>query len=105
MATVGFFINPALGLLGLVTVAAGAFFLNMPVIIAGVSACLAGVGHIVFQLRNEVLRSKLMFNRGVRFFNQERYRKAEETFRRALEINPDNELAKHGIRKAEIYRH
>ena len=104
MATVGFFINPILGFLGLVTVGAGAFMLNQAVMIIGLVVCVAGVIHITVQLRNAELRSTLAFNKGVRLFNRERYRAADKAFRRALDINPKNQLAKHGIRKAEIYR-
>ena len=104
MASVGFFINPILGFLGLIGVGVGVFLLNTTIMIAGFVVCLAGVGHIIWQLRDEELRSKFQFNKGVRLFNRGRYRAAEEVFKRALDINPDNELARHGIRKAEIYR-
>ena len=104
MASVWFFINPILGFLGLVIVGAGAFLLNQIVMIAGVLICVAGVVHIAAQLKKEELRSSMLFNKGVRLFNREQYGAAEDTFRRALAINPNNQLAKHGIRKAEIYR-
>ena len=104
MAPVGFFINPLLGLLGLIIVGVGAFLLNTTVITIGAVICLVGFAHIGYQLRDAELRSKWQFNKGVRLFNQERYRSAEEQFKKALTTNPDNELAKHGIRKAGIYK-
>ena len=103
MASLGFFINPAFGFLGLIIVGVGAFLFNPPAIIAGVLVCLVGVGHIVTQLKDPELRSTLMFNKGVRLFNRERYRAAEKSFKRALSINPKNELAQHGMRKAKTY--
>ena len=104
MATVGFFINPALGFIGLVMVAAGVFMMMPMLLNAGVAICLLGFVHIGMQLRNKKLRSTLQFNRGVLLFNREKYEEAEVIFRRALKTNPDNQLASHGIRKAEIYR-
>jgi hypothetical protein len=103
MASVSFFVNPALGFLGLIAAGAGALLLNMTVMIAGFGLCVAGVGHIIWQLRDRELRSNFQFNRGVRFFNRGRYRAAKQAFGRALDTNPRNELAKHGIKKAEIY--
>jgi tetratricopeptide (TPR) repeat protein len=105
MASVGFFINPVLGILGLIIAMVGlVVFHNMIAVMVGFALCLAGIIHIVIQLRDEELRSTMLFNRGVRLFNRERYRKAEQIFRRALTINPDNELARHGVRKAKTYR-
>ena len=104
MATVSFFINPLLGFLGLIIVGVGAFTLDTAVMIIGLVICLMGFVHIGMQLGNPELRSKLQFNRGVRLFNREQYLAAEQAFRRALATNQNNDLAKHGIRKAEIYR-
>ena len=104
MASVAFFINPVLGVIGLIIAGVGAFMLNTIIMGAGLTACLLGIIHVVIQLRKAELRSTLRFNKGVRLFNNERYLDAEQVFRAALDINPNNELAKHGIRKAEIYR-
>lgn len=104
MATVSFFINPLLGIAGLAVAVWGAFILSPPIGVAGIVLCSAGMIHIVYQLRDEELRSKYIFNKGVRCFNKERYRRAEQLFKRALDVDPDNELARHGIRKAEIYK-
>jgi len=104
MASVGFFVNPALGFVGLLVVGAGALLLNTTVITVGVVVCILGALHIIAQLRNKVLRSKLIFNRGVSLFNRERYQEAEIQFRRALATNPDNELAQFGIRRTEIHK-
>ena len=104
MATVGFFINPFLGLLGLITVGVGAYLFNTVIMVLGLLICMAGFTHIGIQLKDDKLRSTLQFNRGVRLFNRERYREAEQAFRRALITDPDNKLAKHGIRKAGLYK-
>ncbi|MCL2015200.1 MAG: hypothetical protein FWG68_03020 [Defluviitaleaceae bacterium] len=103
MATDSAFVNPALGILGMIVVGIAAAMGNMYAIIGGITLCVAGIIHILYQLRDEVLRSKFMFNKGVRAFNRGRYKSAEHIFERSFEINPDNELAKHGIRKAKIY--
>ena len=106
MATVGLGINinPIIGFLGLITVGVGAYLLNTIVITAGAAVCLAGLIHIIAQLNSSEVKSNRLFNKGVRRFNRERYRAAEKLFRRALRANPKNELARHGIRKAEIYK-
>jgi len=103
MATVGFFVNPLLGFLGVMTAIIGAVLLNLPIILVGIILCLAGVVHISVQLRNKELRSTLLFNKGVRLFNQERYRAAKHCFENALDVNPGNDLARFGIRKTENY--
>ena len=107
MAAVGFFINPALGILGLIIAAAGVFWPDIPdtgIMAIGMGVCLAGIIHVVMQLRNAKIRSKMQFNKGVRLFNHERYFAAEDAFRAALATDPNNELANHGIRKAKIYQ-
>lgn len=106
MATVnvGFSVNPIIGFLGLILVGVGALLLNSIVITAGAAVCFAGIIHIIAQLNASELKSRRLFNRGVKKFNRERYRAAEQLFRRSLKANPKNELAKHGIRKAEIYK-
>ncbi|MCL1988830.1 MAG: tetratricopeptide repeat protein [Firmicutes bacterium] len=103
MATDSAFVNPALLILGFIIVGVSAAISNMYGTIGGITLAVAGIIHILYQLRDEVLRSKFMFNKGVRAFNRGRYKSAEHSFLRAFEINPDNELAKHGVRKAKIY--
>ena len=104
MATIGFFVNPVLGVLGLILAGVGAFLINPAIMVGGLILCMAGFIHIGVQLRERELRSTLQFNKGARLFNREKYREAELAFRAALTINPDNQLAKLGIRKAEIYK-
>jgi hypothetical protein len=104
MSTVAFFVNPALGVLGLVTAGVGAFLLNVVIMAIGLVICMVGFVHIGIQLRDNTLRSKLQFNKGVRLFNRERYGAAEQAFRQALITDPDNKLAMHGVHKAELYR-
>ena len=104
MATVSFFINPLLGLLGLVLAGVGAFLINPAIMVGGLILCMAGFIHIGVQLMDKETRSSLQFNKGVRLFNRERYDEAEMAFRKALKTNPKNQLAKHGVKKAGIYR-
>ena len=104
MKTIGFFINPILGFLGLVIVGVGVFLLNPIVMIVGLVVCMAGFIHIGIQLKDDELRSTLQFNKGVRLFNREKYNHAERAFKQALITNPNNKLAQHGLRKTEIYK-
>lgn len=103
MATVSFRINLWVGLLGLVLVMIGAFVHLLWLMIGGVLICVGGVGHLYFQMRNKELRSTLLFNRGVRRFNKQRYSEAEVAFQKALQANPDNELAQYGVYKVGLY--
>ncbi|MCL2399607.1 MAG: hypothetical protein FWC91_07700 [Defluviitaleaceae bacterium] len=104
MVTENFSINPFLGFMGLIVVVVGLILFNAAVIIVGGVIVLIGLLHLAMQLSNRELRSTLLFNKGVRNFNNERYSQAEYNFKQALKTNPNNELARHGIRKAEIYR-
>lgn len=103
MSTVGFFVNPVVGILGLILAGVGVFMLNTAITIGGMLLCVAGVIHIGLQIQGTEIKSKMFFNNGVRYFNKERYREAEQAFKQALQVNPKNELAKHGIKKAKIY--
>jgi tetratricopeptide (TPR) repeat protein len=103
MATVGFTFNPLVAILGFVIVAVGGFLANWIVMLAGAAVCVGGFTHIVVQMRRDTLRSILMFNRGVRHFNRERYREAEKCFKRALTFNPDNDKAEYGLYKVGLY--
>lgn len=104
MASVNFFINPFLGVLGLIIAGTGAVMLNTAIMAVGMAVCFGGIVHVVTQLKNRELRGKMHFNKGVRLFNRGQYAAAEYSFRLASTIDPQNELARHGIRKAEMYQ-
>jgi len=103
MTTVSFSFNPVVGIIGLVVAIIGIILSHVVTGVLGSLICMAGIVHIFVQLRDDETRSTLLFNRGVRQFNREQYRQAGQTFKRSLAANPDNDLAKYGIRKAEIY--
>jgi hypothetical protein len=104
MMPASFSINMLLGILGLLMVGIS-LYLDIPwlIIVSGV-VCVAGLVHVYMQIRAPVLSSTLLFNRGVRLFNKQRYQAAEIAFRKASTANPDNELAKYGLYKAGLYQ-
>ncbi|MCL1997988.1 MAG: hypothetical protein FWG65_04390 [Turicibacter sp.] len=104
MSPVSYFVNPAVVVIGALVAAAGVFMWDVIIIMGGLVVCLLGLLHIAVQLQNAELRSKMSFNKGVKAFNREQYLMAERMFRKAINIDPENELAKYGVRKAEIYK-
>jgi len=103
MTTVDFSINPVIGIIGIAVSGLGLLLGNIVMGLIGVLLCAVGITHLIIQLQNDELRSKLFFNRGVRLFNRERYREAERAFKKAMIADPDNELAKYGAYKSELY--
>jgi tetratricopeptide (TPR) repeat protein len=104
MATVGFFFNPVIGIIGIIIVVMGLIIGNLWVIIAGTLVCVLGLAHIYKQWLNKELSSTVFFNLGVRRFNKEKYTEAERYFKRAVNDNPKNELAKYGLYKISLYK-
>jgi uncharacterized protein HemY len=104
MTTVSFRINLWLGLAGLVLAIISIYLTNIWMISLSALVCLSGLVHVYFQLKKEELKSTLLFNRGVRHFNRQRYKTAENYFRKSQEINPENELAKYGLYKISLYK-
>ncbi|MDR1663738.1 MAG: hypothetical protein LBR83_02315 [Clostridiales bacterium] len=104
MTTVSFRINLWLGVLGLLMVLAGVFLQLIWLMIVSVLVCAGGVVHVYFQMKNDELRSVWSFNRGVRHFNKARYKEAGALFRKAVDANPENELAKYGLYKISLYK-
>jgi len=104
MAPVSFKIKLWVGLVGLLITLASLMIGNLVVIIIGGAVCLAGFVHVYAQLKKKELRSVLLFNQGVRKFNKENYRDAELSFQKALNANPDNELAKYGLYKSDLFK-
>jgi len=96
--------NIWIGLVGLAFAALGVGMSN--IIIIGIAAlvCVAGVAHIAMQWGNKEYRSKIHYNKGVRFFNKMQYSAAKVSFERALEFNPENQLAKYGLVRIGIYK-
>jgi hypothetical protein len=104
MATVGFFFNPVIGIIGIIFVITGLILGNLWVIIAGALICVGGLAHIYRQWQNKELKSTVFFNLGVRRFNLEKFTEAERYFKRAVSENPKNELAKYGLYKISLYK-
>lgn len=72
--------------------------------IAGAVICAGGVAHIYMQWRNHEFRSQIYYNRGIRHFNKMQYSKAKQMFEKALESDPDNQLAKYGLVRVGLYK-
>ena len=97
-------INPVLGILGILMVLWGFAVLSTALIVTAALISMAGAAHIFAQWQSKVFRAKIQYNKGVRFFNRMQYQEAKEAFSKALEINPNNELAKYGMVRVGIYK-
>lgn len=96
-------VNVLLGIAGLATALSGLFFSNLPLMGVGILACILGVAHIFYQLSRKTQYSVLVYNKGVRLFNKEHYEEAEQRFKMALAIDPDNEMAEYALDKVYFY--
>ena len=105
LAPVGFSVNLIVGVLGLGVVIAGLATGNLILALLGALVCIAGTTHILVQLRNPKIRSKLLYNKGVQLLHGQRYQEAEQAFQRALSANPNNKKAENGMQEAAaMYR-
>ena len=93
-----------LGLVGLAIVGLGLSLGEMIVTGSGAFVCVGGLLHIIFQWQKKDFRSKIHYNRGVRYYNKMVYEKATESFQKALEIDPANDLAKYGLVRVGLYK-
>ncbi|MCL2187914.1 MAG: tetratricopeptide repeat protein [Defluviitaleaceae bacterium] len=100
MATVPIKMNLWTGLAGLVLVLVGFALQWMWFVALATGVCLIGAGHLMAQLRDKVMAGKILYNKGVRFFNQGNYREALAAFTKSNQTNPGNELAKYGMYRA-----
>jgi tetratricopeptide (TPR) repeat protein len=100
--SVGF--NPIVGIVGLAMVFAGFAADNTAFIIAALVVCVLGALHIYMQWQKKSFRAKMFYNKGVRYFNRMEYPRAKIAFERALELNPNNELARYGLVRVGIYK-
>jgi len=66
--------------------------------------CALGAAHIYVQWQNKVFRAKIHYNKGVRQFNKMQYQLATTAFQKALDLNPNNELARYGLVRVGIYK-
>ena len=89
--------------LGLGAIMASLLIGFAPLIIASIFICFAGIGITLSTLFTTEGRSNILYNRGVSSFKREKYNIAEEQFRRALEINQNNEMAESALDKVSFY--
>ena len=89
--------------IGLLLLCANIALRNDALWIAAVGLCALGAGVLFFQLRKPAQRSALVYNRGVRHFNKERYEKAADCFQRAAAFDEHNEMAEYALNKVRFY--
>jgi len=92
------------GILGLLVVGVGLASDQIIILIIGVIGCIGSLVYLIIQGQNRVFRSKIHYNRGVRFYNRMQYEKATECFQRSININEANELAKYGLVRVNMYK-
>lgn len=96
-------INVILGVIGLLLVLGSLVFQSFLFTTVSVVICLAGIGHIVYQIAQKEVRSVLVYNKGVREFNKEKYQQAEISFKKSLMYNANNEYAEYAVNKVSFY--
>jgi len=77
---------------------------NMLIVAAGLLVCAAGIVHIIVQLSKSDVRSVFAYNRGVRRFNKENYAEAGVYFKKAVALDPHNEMAEYAVNKMTFYK-
>ena len=92
------------GIVGILIALVGVFLGSVIGAIAGAVICAGGVAHIYIQWRNNEFRSQIYYNKGVRHFNKMQYSKAKIMFEKALDSDPDNQLAKYGLVRVGLYK-
>jgi len=96
-------VNPLLGAAGVLLTIISIFLRNQ--IFTAISGTIAvfGIVHIIMQFSKKELQSNIIYNFGVSSFNKGNSAKADRLFKKALEINPDNELAEYALNKLSYY--
>ena len=92
------------GILGMLVALIGVVMVNVIMAIVGAVVCAVGAAHIYIQWRDKVFRAKIYYNRGVRYFNRMQYAAAKRQFDKALESDPNNQLAKYGLVRVGLYK-
>ena len=98
---VDFKIWPGIVALGILVI--GIISLNAIFILITVGICMAAAVHIAMQLKNKPTLSRIQYNRGVRAFNRAKYISAKRIFEKSLGTDPNNDQAKYGVYKANLY--
>ena len=92
------------GVVGIIIALVGVFTANVTAAVVGALLCAGGIAHISVQWRDKVFRSKIYYNRGVKFFNRMQYQSAQRLFDKALISDPNNQLAKYGLVRVGMYK-
>ena len=96
-------VNLAAGVVGILVLAGYLLHSNIYILIAGGVLCVSGAAHIIYQIRRKQTRSVMLYNKGTRLFNGERYAEAELCFKKASLLDPDNEMAEYAVNKVAFY--
>lgn len=96
-------INMWLGVIGLAIIIIFAFTKVLALLIIGLPICVTGIVHISIQMSKRELRSIIAYNKGVRKFNKEKYNEAGLNFKKAILLNPSNEMAEYAANKMTFY--
>ncbi len=94
-------IIPALA--GLVLVIASLFLNMLPVTLAAAAACVAGSVHLIMQIAKKTMRAVISYNRGVSCFNKGEYNKADSFFKKAFDLDEQNEMVEYALNKTSFY--
>ena len=96
-------VNIVPALVGLVVILASLFTGIAILIITCIIGCFAGIGITLSSLLTAEGRSNILYNRGVSNFRREKYKNAEEQFKKALALNENNEMAESALDKVSFY--
>ena len=92
-------INIVVGVVGLVLSVISILINLSPAVIASMAITFAGLLHIFFQISRKKWRCTLMYNRGVKYFNTDRYDLANVYFLKAQKLDPNNSAVNTAINK------
>jgi len=96
-------VNPLLALIGVVLLGISIYVQNYYFSLGALVICIIGILHVVFQGIRKRARSAFSYMFGVILFNFSRYPSAERRFKKALNLDPTNELAEYAIGKVSFY--
>ena len=97
-------VNVVAGVLGIIIMGCYFFFLDPIFLFGGFVVCLLGIAHIIYQIRQKKFRSLMAYNKGVRYFNKEKYPLAEACFKKAQGLDQNNEEAEYALNKVGYFK-
>lgn len=98
-----FKINPAIGIIGLMICILAILSNQLSFAIIGAFIAFLGVIHIIIQIANKEKRAVYIYNNGVRYFRNGKYKKAKDSFKHAFQLDPYNEVIEFALSRIEYY--